>query len=241
MPGSVAIGANYRTLQSPPWLLKDARDRIPVMHVRSHRLRLAVQVPCLLLSLVVLGCVSKAPPAGVRYPITSGSHASLPTTHQRILIWADPPLADMAMVWLEAHHYSNILLPQKGPFSSTQISHDFSTRKAALAVAKEMQADVVVFLEHEEQKEAPLLELHCGPLFNVSVDVRGLWVKSGDPSWHGNAHYPHCVALSGETLQNLTCQALATAWGFRPSGQLEIPSTLMCTAGQREPGAREKF
>jgi hypothetical protein len=211
------------------------------MRSREHRLSLVVQVTCLLFALLVLGCVSTSPPADVRYPITSGSHTSLPTVHQRILIWADPPLADIALEWLEVHHYSNILLPQKGPFSATQVSHSFSTRKAALAVAKEMQADVVVFLEHEERKEAPLLETHCGPLFNVDVTLRGLWVKSGDPAWHGNAHYPHCVSLSGETLQHLTCQAFATAWGFRPSGQLDIPSNLMCTVGQTEPVARKQF
>jgi hypothetical protein len=36
---------------------------------------------------------------------------------------------------------------------------------------------------------------------------------------------------SDQLLRDLTCQALATAWGFRPSGQLDIPSALMCKAG----------
>ena len=40
----------------------------------------------------------------------------------------------MAVEWLEAHHYSNILNPEKAPFE-TQLSHSFSDRKAALAVA----------------------------------------------------------------------------------------------------------
>lgn len=115
------------------------------------------------------------------------------------------------------------------------VSHSFSGREAALAVAKEMHADFVVFLEREETKEGALIEEHCGPLFNVTVTVRGLWVKTGEPALRGNAHYPHCVALDDETLRNLTCQAFATAWGFRPSGQLEIPSNLTCTVGQTGP------
>jgi hypothetical protein len=35
-------------------------------------------------------------------------------------------------------------------------------------------------------------------------------------------------------LHELTCQALATAWGCRASGQLDIPSEQMCTAGMAE-------
>jgi hypothetical protein len=104
-----------------------------------------------------------------------------------------------------------------------------------LAVAKEMRAEVVLFLEHEESKEGALIEPHCGALYNVNMTLRGLWVQSGGTALRGNAHYPHCVAPTEETLRNLTCQAFATAWGYRPSGQLEIPSNLACTAGQTEP------
>jgi hypothetical protein len=60
-------------------------------------------------------------------------------------------------------------------------------------------------------------------------------VDNGDTSLRGNAHYPTCVALNDKSIRSLTCQALATAWGFRPSGQLEIPSSLMCTTGETAP------
>ena len=145
------------------------------------------------------------------------------------------PLADIAVEWLRAHHYSNILTPEKGPFPTPQISHSFSDRKTALSVAKEMKADFALFLEREDNKEGALIEPHCGALFHVSVTVRGLSVESGDTALRGSAHYPHCVVLTDETLRNLTCQAFATAWGFRASGQLVIPSSMMCTAGQTGP------
>jgi len=201
-----------------------------------HRAGLAFQGLCLL-SVVLLaqGCPSKAPPAGVRFPITHGSHTILPTAQQRILLWGDAALADVALEWLRSHHYSNILMPEKGPFHNMQISHSVSGRKAALAVAKEMKAEFVVFVEREESKEGALIEPQCGSLFHVSVNVRALSVETGDTALLGSAHYPHCVDPSGETFRNLTCQAIATAWGFRPSGQLDIPSSLMCTAGQTAP------
>jgi hypothetical protein len=201
-----------------------------------YRTGLAVQVLWLLsVALLLQGCPSKAPPPGVRFPITSGSHTLLPTAQQRILVWAEPPLADVASEWLRSHHYSSILKPEKGPFQTPQVSHRFSDRKAALAVAKEMHVEFVLFLEQEESKKGALIEAQCGSLFHVSVHVRGLSLESGETALRGSASYPHCVELNGKTLRNLTCQAFATAWGYRPSGQLDIPSSLMCTVGQTEP------
>lgn len=193
---------------------------------------MAARLLCLFSALLFLqGCPAKPPPGG-RFPITNGSHTILPTTDQQILIWSDPPLTEVAVEWLRAHHYANIQLPEKAPVRAPQISHDFSTRKAALAVAQEMNAEVVLFLEREATKEGALIEPHCGPLYHVNVELRGLAVESGDTALRGSAHYPHCVDLSDKTTRSLTCQAFATAWGFRPSGQLEIPSSLMCTTGQ---------
>lgn len=196
------------------------------------RVNLAIKLSCIL-SIVFLaqGCPSKSPPPAVRFPITSGSHTILPAAQQRILIWAEPPLTDVAVEWLRSHQYTNILIPDTGPFQAAQVSHNF----AALAVAKETKAEFVLFLEREESKEGALIEPQCGPLFYVSVTVRGLSVESGDTVLRGSAHYPHCVDLSEKTSRSLTCQAIATAWGFRPSGQLDIPSSLMCTAGQTAP------
>jgi hypothetical protein len=197
---------------------------------------LAVPVLCLLsVVLLMQGCPFKSPPLSVRFPITSGSHTILPTAQQRILIWGDPPLADVAVEWLRSHHYSSILMPEKGPFHTRQVSHSFSDRKVALVVAESMKADFVLFLESEKSKEGALIELQCGSFIYVNVSLRVLSVESGETVLRGSAHYPHCVDLSGETFQNLTCQALATAWGYRPSGQLDIPSSLMCTVGQTKP------
>jgi len=126
-------------------------------------------------------------------------------------------------------------MPEKGPFHTPQASHSFSDRKAALAVAESMNAEFVLFLEREESKEGALIEQQCDSFSYVNVSLRGLSVESGETVLRGSAHYPHCVDLSGETFQNLTCQVFATAWGYRPSGQLDIPSSLMCTTGQTEP------
>jgi len=206
------------------------------MYALQQRAGLLIQVLCLLsVVLLVQGCHSTSPPSSVRFPITSGSHTILPAPQQRILLWGDPPLTDVAMEWLRSHHYSNVVMPENGPLQAPHISHTFSNHKAALVVAREMQADFVLFLEREESKDGALIEPQCGSRFSVDVHISGLSVESGGVALRGNAHYPHCVELSRETFRNLTCQAFATAWGYRPSGQLDIPSSLMCTAGQTKP------
>ena len=180
-----------------------------------------------LLSILLLlaGCASNPRPSGVHFPITSGSHTLLPSTQQRILLWGDPPLTKVAEAWLRSHHYSHILIPPENV-------HPASDREAAFTLATELQTETVIFLERKELKEGALIESHCGARFNITVTVRGLSVGSRETVFRGTAYYPHCVDRDHEIMQNLTCQALATAWGFRPSGQLEIPSSLACTAGQ---------
>jgi len=196
---------------------------------RRHRIGSTITLTCLFPILLFLGgCSSKLHPTGVHFPITRGSHILLPSEQQRILIWGNPSLTPAAEEWLRSHHYSSILLPR-------QISRTASDRQTALAIAAELNAAFVLILEQDELKEGALIEPHCGLLFNIQVDVRGLSVERQEIVLRGNAHYPHCVERSDKIIQSLTCQALATAWGFRPSGQLEIPSHLACTAGQSAP------
>ena len=66
-------------------------------------------------------------------------------------------MTDLAVEWLRSHHYSDILMPEK-TIPYPQISHSFSDRKVALAVAMDMKADFVLFLEREQSKEGALIE-----------------------------------------------------------------------------------
>jgi len=53
----------------------------------------------------------------------------------------------------------------------------------------------------------------------------------------GRAMMPVAVSREAGVLHALTCQALATAWGYRPSGQLDIPSESMCAVGTAAPSS----
>ncbi len=191
-----------------------------------HGIALALRLTALLVIVLSLeDCTSKPPSANIRFPITHGFHTHLPGEQQRILILGEPTLRKVAESWLRSHHYSHILL------SPAQVQPVLDP-ETALTFAKQLQAEFVLLLEHEVLQEGALIESHCGVRFNISVTVRGLSLVSREPVFRGTAYYPHCVDRNQKTIENLTCQALATAWGFRPSGQLEIPSSLACTTGQ---------
>lgn len=192
-----------------------------------------------ILSLILLqGCPAKAPVPGVHFPITSGSHWLLPTAEARILLWGDPDMTGTALDWLRTHHYARIVVSDHGRPREAQASSDLSDRRAALALADSLHAEFVLLLERETSKEGALIEPSCGARFVVHVRLHGLSARDGGTVLQANAHYPNCVELNERTIRNLTCQAFATAWGFRPSGQLDLPSSLMCTAGQTEPASK---
>lgn len=196
---------------------------------RQYRISSTITLPYILSTLLILnGCSPALSPSTVHFPITNSSHTLLPSAQQHILIWGDPLLARLADEWLRSHHYSNILMPPQIPYLP-------SDRQVALVAAAEVNAAFVLILEREELKEGALIQANCGTLFNITLDVRGLSVERGETVLRGNAHYPHCVERNDQTARHLTCQALATAWGFRSAGQLKIPSHLACTAGQNTP------
>lgn len=64
------------------------------------------------------------------------------------------------------------------------------------------------------------------------IQVLGTDGASGRLLLESRAAMP-VAGRSDQLLRELTCQALATAWGYRPSGQLNIPGPLMCTVGTK--------
>ena len=75
-------------------------------------------------------------------------------------------------------------------------------------------------------------------IYGVAVTIRGVDVESSEILWSANARYARQLRGSPEDgLMRITCHALATAWGFRPPGYLEIDSESMCAATKPLPSA----
>ena len=195
-----------------------------------HRPSILFSVVLLIALTVVIACVLRTAPAA-RFPIVSGFHDSLPPPTAKIVVWGNRRVADTAAEWLARHHFIPIraadIVPLRGAASHLD-------RSLVLSYARSIPADFVIFLDAEVRSGGAIEEPVCRRGHHIDVTAQGVSVASGDIQWSGSAHYTRCIAVSVETWRGLTCQALAAAWGLRPSGQLEIPSQLMCTSGQTE-------
>ncbi|MGH7232388.1 MAG: hypothetical protein ACREJU_13670 [Nitrospiraceae bacterium] len=195
---------------------------------------------CAFLSVTMFaGCASTTRPQPVHYPITSGYHSTLPLRDARILVWAKQPVLGMATTWLQTHGLTVIPPNRLGPLMTPELQNALTYTSDDMPIilrhAKSVHAALVLFADFDVTAEAASRAIgNFEPVHAVNVTVLGLNANTSEIEWKGNARYPPRPQLPADALVHLTCQALATAWGFRPGGQLEIPSGMMCTAGQTE-------
>jgi hypothetical protein len=152
--------------------------------------------------LVFLGCRERAS-VPVHFPITTGFHDALPEPHTRIAVDGTNGLAvDHVIRWLREHGYEAV------PANS------MDTRTATLLVTVTTTMEPAIW----------------GGL-TPEVSIEGVDTRTSSIRWRGRAYMP--IASTADALiPDLVCQAMATAWGYRLPGQLEIPSTLMCRVGR---------
>jgi len=158
------------------------------------------------------------------------------------------PIALMSLVCLSCEPHPHH--PRHFPITSGRPT-DLPPHGATLhviAVEGEVKRSTVAWLEHHGYRVMQGIGADAAILGEV-VDQSAIWAgvtpeviirlqrPPGAPSVIlGRAMMP--IATGGERmLHELTCQALATAWGYPPSGQLDIPSEQMCTAGMAEDAA----
>jgi len=123
-------------------------------------------------------------------------------------------------------------------------------QKRGLSVLERSQLDQILAeqqlrLVRSSDDEAMLL--HVGRIAGASqiifidttsstVSIRAVDLESGTIRWTGSAHYRDMrIKEPGDSSIKLTCQALATAWGFREPGVSDIPSQPMCDLRDSRP------
>jgi len=116
------------------------------------------------------------------------------------------------------------------------IEGETPSERDVLAAAASVGADAVVFVETPQISEEWAkgssskwsASASSGTLYSTSVVVRSVRVESGELLWNGAARYGRPLSGLDDVLTKLAGQALATAWGYRPPGQLRISSQSMC-------------
>lgn len=140
-------------------------------------------------------------------PRTEGFHTELPPPHSSTVVWGNHPavvatattwLLQQGLVVIERAKLEQILAAQ----TQSAGSMGFRDDAMILNAAKGLGAKNVVFATQSGDVRAPM------------VSVRGVDTETTQIVWSGYARYPHYVKRPlSDLLVNLTCEALATAWG----------------------------
>jgi hypothetical protein len=144
-------------------------------------------------------------------PITNGFHADLPKLATATIVWGDDLSAvGTATTWLQRQGLAvteRSLLANTLEMENMDLAHTLKDEAAILQTAKKMGVQEVVFVDRGGDDRAPM------------ISVRGVQTESGRVHWSGTARYDTFETRPPkDTLANLTCQALATAWGLREPG-----------------------
>ena len=179
------------------------------------------------------------------YPVTDGFHKTLPQQNTRAVVWGDhPAAAGTATTWLQKRGLTIVeraRLQQVFNEQQIRLTHTTDDEAQVLRVGKLLGAEMVIFADTSFQKEMRssfyanknMAEGATHTEYSANVSIRGVNIETSEVVWSGTARYPNPVGGIEDALAKLTCQALATAWGFRPPGQHEFASQAMCQAGER--------
>jgi hypothetical protein len=175
--------------------------------------------------------------------ITDGFHHSLPPTNTRIVIWGTSPVVTgTTTTWLQKRGLRVVeraKLLQIFEEQRIRLTHTADDEGPILMVGKLLGAGMVVFSDasvtsgvvSKYSVDASGGAGGSATVHSAAVSIRGVDVETSEVLWNGVARYPQNSSSAPEDgLVKLTCQALATAWGFRPAGDQSIASQSMCLA-----------
>jgi hypothetical protein len=144
-------------------------------------------------------------------PVTDGFLKDLPKPGTPTIVWGnDLSAVGVATTWLQRRGLSVIepsTLAADVDREKTEVAYSLLDEAAILQSAKKLGVQEVVFVDRGGDYRAPM------------ITVRGVVIESGLIHWSGSArHSTFETRPPKDTIANLTCEALATAWNFRPSG-----------------------
>ena len=102
-----------------------------------------------------------------------------------------------------------------------------------LKLAKTLGANQVVFVDadiYQSRRDEMLSFLGQSTMYKASLFVRALNAETGEIDWSGKAQSTEDFTNLSEGIHQLTCHALATAWGLRAPGTATASS--VCLPGQ---------
>lgn len=205
---------------------------MPIHMVNIHRTLAACSMVLLLLA---TGCQTYSP-----YPTTQadGTYVKLPNASIKAVVWGTRPESVQSLTtWLMKRGMTLV-----DDVKVNQMVSEMRVYQAASAVSnaeifkmgKTVGAKQIVFVDTDVSTwQTGDIEAFFGQtqnLYTVSVFIRALDADSGEIQWSGKALSMNKFTNLKEGIHQLTCHALATAWGLRPPGLAVAPN--ICPVGQ---------
>jgi hypothetical protein len=175
---------------------------------------------------VLAGCQSYNP-----HPVaqTDGSYIKIPDASTKAVVWGTPP---------EAVQSLTTSLLKRGVILVDGVKMNQMASDSRLAqplsngdifkLAKIAGAKQVIFIDTDitSWQRTGIIAVFGEPptIYTASIFIRGLDVEAGQIQWSGKAVSIDKFTNLREGIHQLTCHALATAWGMRQPGTTTAPT-----------------
>ena len=163
----------------------------------------------------------------------SGSSVTSPNTSTKAVVWGTRPEAVQSLTtWLLKQGFTLVDGVKLNQLASDPLWR--SSNADILKLAKIAGAKQVIFIDADVSRstgteiENVLGQSHIK--YTATVFIRALDAETGEIQWSGKAHSTDQFTNLTEGMHQLTCHALATAWGLREPGVTASPT--ICPPGQ---------
>jgi len=173
------------------------------------------------------------------HPLTqtegSSSSVKIPSASSRAVVWGTRQEAVQSLTtWLLKRGVTVVDAVKVNQIASDNHLYQPFSNSDILKLAKNAGAKQVTFIDTDVSTwrtsgiervfgESPLV-------YTASVSIRALDAETGEVYWYGSAHATDKFTNLTEGINQLTCHALATAWGLREPGT--TAGSTICPPGQ---------
>jgi len=165
----------------------------------------------------------------------AGPAVKLPNTSPKAVVWGTRPEAVQSLTtWLLKRGFTLVDDVKMNQMASDTRLHQPLSNGEIFRLAKLVGAKQVIFINADvSAMRVSEIETAFGrspTVYTASVFIRALDTETGEIQWSGKAHSTDKFTNLTEGMHQLTCHALATAWGFREPGLTAGPT--ICPPGQ---------
>lgn len=174
------------------------------------------------------------------HPITQtdGTYVKVPNASVKAVVWGTRPESVQSLTtWLMKRGMTLV-----DDVKMNQMASDIHMNQSGATISnadifkmgKTVGAKQIVFVDTDVSTwRTGEIEAWFGQtqnLYTASIFIRALDAESGEIQWSGKALSMDKFTNLKEGIHQLTCHALATAWGLRPPGMTAAPN--ICPVGQ---------